>query len=106
VSEQRSPAIFNQRLHDLLVVLAQQPEDAKIRVTAGTIAYLMNTGRHSSEHLRALWGAAGFPKTLTGKEAKQLLAQVEEVKRKQLEENSRKHYVQVGPSFKQTPRAR
>jgi len=106
MSEQKSPAIFNQRLHDLLVVLAQQPEDAKIRVTAGTIAYLMNTGRHSSEHLRALWGAAGFPKTLTGKEAKQLLAQVEEAKRKLYEENSRKHFVQVGPNWKPTPRGR
>jgi len=106
VSEQKPAAIYNSRLHDLLVVLAQQPEDAKLRITAGTIAYLMNTGRHSSEHLRALWGAAGFPKTITGKEAKQLLAQVEEAKRKQFEENSRKHFVQVGPSFKQTSRLR
>jgi hypothetical protein len=104
VSEEKAPVVYNQRLHDLLAVFARQPDDAQIKVTSGTIALLMGTGRHSSEHLRALWGAANLPKTLTGKQARELLERIEAAQKKMLEQNSRKHYVQVGPDWKEIKR--
>jgi len=104
VSEEKLPVVYNQRLRDLLTVFARQPEDAQIKVTSGTIALLMGTGRHSSEHLRALWGAANLPVSLTGKQARELLAAMENAQKKQFEENSRKHFVQVGPNWKEMRR--
>jgi hypothetical protein len=104
VSEGRAPVVFNQRLRDLLAVFARQPEDAQIKVTSGTIALLMGTGRHSSEHLRALWGAANLPHTITGKQARELLNAVEAAQKKAFEQNSRKHFVQVGPNWKEMRR--
>jgi len=85
-------------------VFARQPDDAEIKVTAGTIALLMGTGRHSSEHLRALWGAANLPVSLTGKQARELLNAIEAAQKKAIEENSKKRFVQVGPNWKVTQR--
>jgi len=104
MSEEKAPVVYNKRLHDLLAVFSRQPEDAQINVTAGTIALLMGTGRHSSEHLRALWGAANLPVSLTGKQARELLAAIEAAQKKQFEENSRKHFVQVGPNWREMKR--
>jgi len=104
MSEEKAPIIYNKRLHDLLAVFARQPLDAQIKVTSGTIALLMGTGRHSSEHLRALWGAANLPISLTGTQARELLAAMENAQKKAFEQNSRKHYVQVGPNWKEMKR--
>jgi len=104
MSEEKAPIVYNQRLRDLLAVFARQPDDAQINVTAGTIALLMGTGRHSSEHLRALWGAANLPISLTGKQARELLERIEEAQKKAFEQNSRKHFVQVGPNWKEMRR--